>query len=238
MAIWTGWAGRIGSYCVWEETAPRDVWWTKDHTDGVLIHRIFPDAEEVSVIMERKTYVWWEKEDEAGGYFAVLLPVRKVPKYSGDFIKFGRDRDRMLRIPTSVFPHARSQSGREEKAFAQVFEAYKKLPSCGETKERKGTFCCSIRTQWVTSQVDFNGWTWTCDYASYAYVRVSWLFENWVEASIGHYKYEIKVKGMVVLLWPILMGKQCRPWSWGASAGRGKCFSVEWWDWRERVPKI
>ena len=54
---------------------------------------IFPDAEEVSVISGKKTYVC-EKEDEAG-YFAVLLPVRKVPEYRF-LIKMGETEKEML----------------------------------------------------------------------------------------------------------------------------------------------
>ena len=48
--------------------------------DGVLIQGFFPDAEEVSVISGKKTYVC-EKEDEAGIFCEYLLPVRKVPEY-------------------------------------------------------------------------------------------------------------------------------------------------------------
>ena len=70
---------RIEAIVYGEETAPRDVMGPRITQDGVLIQGFFPDAEEVSVISGKKTYVC-EKEDEAG-YFAVLLPVRKVPEY-------------------------------------------------------------------------------------------------------------------------------------------------------------
>ena len=67
------------------------------------------------MISGKKTYAC-EKEDEAG-YFAVLLPVRKVPEYRF-LIKMGRDRDRMLMIP--MLFHARSQRKRR-RLSAQVF---------------------------------------------------------------------------------------------------------------------
>ena len=70
---------RIEAIVYGEETAPRDVMGPRITQDGVLIQGFFPDAEEVSVISGKKTYVC-EKEDEAG-YFAVLLPVRKVPDF-------------------------------------------------------------------------------------------------------------------------------------------------------------
>ena len=70
---------RIEAIVYGEETAPRDVMGPRITQDGVLIQGFFPDAEEVSVISGKKTYAC-EKEDEAG-YFAVLLPVRKVPEY-------------------------------------------------------------------------------------------------------------------------------------------------------------
>ena len=84
---------RIEAIVYGEETAPRDVMGPRITQDGVLIQGFFPDAEEVSVISGKKTYVC-EKEDEAG-YFAVLLPVRKVPEYRF-LIKMGENRDRML----------------------------------------------------------------------------------------------------------------------------------------------
>ena len=70
---------RIEAIVYGEETAPRDVMGPRITQDGVLIQGFFPDAEEVSVISGKKTYVC-EKEDEAG-YFAALLPLHKVPEY-------------------------------------------------------------------------------------------------------------------------------------------------------------
>ena len=93
---------RIEAIVYGEETAPRDVMGPRITQDGVLIQGFFPDAEEVSVISGKKTYVC-EKEDEAG-YFAVLLPVRKVPEYRF-LIKMGETEKECL-IPMRF--HARS----------------------------------------------------------------------------------------------------------------------------------
>lgn len=105
---------RIEAIVYGEETAPRDVMGPRITQDGVLIQGFFPDAEEVSVISGKKTYVC-EKEDEAG-YFAVLLPVRKVPEYRF-LIKWERQRQNVM-IP--MLFHARSQRKRR-RLSAQVF---------------------------------------------------------------------------------------------------------------------
>lgn len=105
---------RIEAIVYGEETAPRDVMGPRITQDGVLIQGFFPDAEEVSVISGKKTYVC-EKEDEAG-YFAVLLPVRKVPEYRF-LIKWERQRKNVM-IP--MLFHARSQRKRR-RLSAQVF---------------------------------------------------------------------------------------------------------------------
>ena len=106
---------RIEAIVYGEETAPRDVMGPRITQDGVLIQGFFPDAEEVSVISGKKTYVC-EKEDEAG-YFAVLLPVRKVPEYRF-LIKMGERQRQNVMIP--MLFHARSQRKRR-RLSAQVF---------------------------------------------------------------------------------------------------------------------
>ena len=105
---------RIEAIVYGEETAPRDVMGPRITQDGVLIQGFFPDAEEVSVISGKKTYVC-EKEDEAG-YFAVLLPVRKVPEYRF-LIKMGETEKECY---DPMLFHARSQRKRR-RLSAQVF---------------------------------------------------------------------------------------------------------------------
>ena len=107
---------RIEAIVYGEETAPRDVMGPRITQDGVLIQGFFPDAEEVSVISGKKTYVC-EKEDEAG-YFAVLLPVRKGAGIQIPYKKMGRDRGQNVMIP--MLFHARSQRKRRSLS-AQVF---------------------------------------------------------------------------------------------------------------------
>ena len=106
---------RIEAIVYGEETAPRDVMGPRITQDGVLIQGFFPDAEEVSVISGKKTYVC-EKEDEAG-YFAVLLPVRKVPEYRF-LIKMGETETECHDPYCFSMPDHR---GRGEGFSAQVF---------------------------------------------------------------------------------------------------------------------
>ena len=84
---------RIEAIVYGEETAPRDVMGPRITQDGVLIQGFFPDAEEVSVISGKKTYVC-EKEDEAG-YFCSIASCTQGAGIQISY-KNGRDRDRML----------------------------------------------------------------------------------------------------------------------------------------------
>ena len=108
---------RIEAIVYGEETAPRDVMGPRITQDGVLIQGFFPDAEEVSVISGKKTYVC-EKEDEAG-YFAVLIPRKTMADYTllVTYDKWERQRQNVM-IP--MLFHARSQRKRR-RLSAQVF---------------------------------------------------------------------------------------------------------------------
>ena len=147
---------RIEAIVYGEETAPRDVMGPRITQDGVLIQGFFPDAEEVNVISGKKTYVC-EKEDEAG-YFAVLLPVRKVPEYRF-LIKMGETEKECY--DPYAFPCQITEE--EEKAFCAgvYYEAYKKLGAHPmEIKGVKGTLFAVWAPNAVSVNIagDFNGW--------------------------------------------------------------------------------
>lgn len=189
---------RIEAIVYGEETAPRDVMGPRITQDGVLIQGFFPDAEEVSVISGKKTYVC-EKEDEAG-YFAVLLPVRKVPEYRF-LIKMGETETECY--DPYAFPCQITEE--EEKAFCAgvYYEAYKKLGAHPvEIKGVKGTLFAVWAPNAVSVNIagDFNGWIGRATIMHR--MPMSGIFELFVpgvEAGT-HYKYEIKVKGGEVLL--------------------------------------
>ena len=189
---------RIEAIVYGEETAPRDVMGPRITQDGVLIQGFFPDAEEVSVISGKKTYVC-EKEDEAG-YFAVLLPVRKVPEYRF-LIKMGETEKECY--DPYAFPCQITEE--EEKAFCAgvYYEAYKKLGAHPmEIKGVKGTLFAVWAPNAVSVNIagDFNGWIGRATIMHR--MPMSGIFELFVpgvEAGT-HYKYEIKVNGGEVLL--------------------------------------
>ena len=189
---------RIEAIVYGEETAPRDVMGPRITQDGVLIQGFFPDAEEVSVISGKKTYIC-EKEDEAG-YFAVLLPVRKVPEYRF-LIKMGETETECY--DPYAFPCQITEE--EEKAFCAgvYYEAYKKLGAHPvEIKGVKGTLFAVWAPNAVSVNIagDFNGWIGRATIMHR--MPMSGIFELFVpgvEAGT-HYKYEIKVKGGEVLL--------------------------------------
>lgn len=189
---------RIEAIVYGEETAPRDVMGPRITQDGVLIQGFFPDAEEVSVISGKKTYVC-EKEDEAG-YFAVLLPVRKVPEYRF-LIKMGETEAECY--DPYAFPCQITEE--EEKAFCAgvYYEAYKKLGAHPmEIKGVKGTLFAVWAPNAVSVNIagDFNGWIGRATIMHR--MPMSGIFELFVPGveTGTHYKYEIKVKGGEVLL--------------------------------------
>ena len=189
---------RIEAIVYGEETAPRDVMGPRITQDGVLIQGFFPDAEEVSVVSGKKTYVC-EKEDEAG-YFAALLPLHKVPEYRF-LIKMGETETECY--DPYAFPCQITEE--EEKAFCAgvYYEAYKKLGAHPvEIKGVKGTLFAVWAPNAVSVNIagDFNGWIGRATIMHR--MPMSGIFELFVpgvEAGT-HYKYEIKIKGGEVLL--------------------------------------
>lgn len=189
---------RIEAIVYGEEASPRDVMGPRITPDGVLIQGFFPDAEEVSVISGKKTYVC-EKEDEAG-YFAALLPVRKVPEY-----KFRVKTGETVIESYDPYAFACQITEEEEKAFCAgvYYEAYKKLGAHPmEINGIKGTLFAVWAPNAISVNIegDFNGWIGRATIMHR--MPMSGIFELFVpgiEAGT-HYKYEIKVKGGEVLL--------------------------------------
>ncbi|MBR2765440.1 MAG: alpha amylase C-terminal domain-containing protein [Blautia sp.] len=105
-----------------EECSPRDYMAPRLTPDGVLIQGFFPGAFEASVITGRKV-IPMTMEDETG-YFAVLIPGRKIPEYHFRVTRESR---------TQEFKDAYAFPGliteQEEKAFCAGvwYEAWRKL---------------------------------------------------------------------------------------------------------------
>ena len=189
---------RIEAIVYGEETSPRDVMGPKITRDGVLIQGFFPGADQVSVVCEGKEYPC-ELEDEAG-YFAALLPLRKIPSYTfrvktGESVKESAD--------PYAFPCQITEE--EEKKFCAgvYYEAYEKLGAHPmEINGVRGT-CFAV---WAPNAVsvnvagDFNNWNGRAHIMHR--MPMSGIFELFipgVEAGC-FYKYEVKVKGGNVFL--------------------------------------
>ena len=115
-----------------EEPSPRDIMAPRLTPDGVLIQGFFPGAQEAFVVMDHKEEPM-TMEDEAG-YFAVMIPARKIPDYRFRVMRGGRQQE--FRDPYA-FPGQITEQ--EEKAFCAGvwYDAWKKMGAhaclCGET---------------------------------------------------------------------------------------------------------
>lgn len=184
---------RIEAVVYGEERSPRDVMGPRLTTEGVLIQGFFPEAESAEVLLENTAYPM-EREDEAG-YFAALIPGRKIPSYQFRVTRKGR---------TEVFYDAYAFPGliteAEERAFCAgvYYHAYEKLGAHFMTYNGvKGTSFAVWAPNAVSVSVvgDFNGW----DGRSHGMHRMpmSGIFELFIPGVKNGdlYKYEIKVKG-------------------------------------------
>lgn len=183
-------------YC--EESAPRDVMGPSLTQEGVIVQGFFPDAEAVSVVTGGKTYVC-ELEDEAG-YYAVLLPRRKIPEYKFRVTKNGETKEF---YDPYAFPGQITED--EEKAFCAgvYYEAYEKMGAHPmEINGVKGTYFAVWAPNAVRVSVvgAFNNW----DGRTLMMHRMpmSGIYELFVPG-VGAgdiYKYEIKTKDGGILL--------------------------------------
>lgn len=183
-------------YC--EENAPKDVMGPSLTQDGVVVQGFFPGAEEVLVVTGGKTYAC-ELEDEAG-YYAVLLPRRKIPEY-----KFRVTKDGVTKEFHDPYAFPGQITEDEEKAFCAgvYYEAYKKLGAHPmEINGVKGTYFAvwAPNAKRVSVVGDFNNW----DGRTLMMHRMpmSGIYELFVpEVGKGEiYKYEIKTKEGEILL--------------------------------------
>ena len=181
-----------------EEVSPRDVCGPRITKDGVLVQGFFPDAAEVSVISGKQIYPC-EKHDEAG-YFAALLPFRKIPEYKFR-IKTGEETKEIY--DPYAFPCQFTEE--EEKAFCAgvSYEAYKKLGAHPMKIDGvQGTYFAvwAPNAMRVSVVGDFNQWDGRRNLMHR--MPMSGIFELFVpEVGTGElYKYEIKTKRGEILL--------------------------------------
>ena len=155
----------IGEYMDWprieaviygEEAAPADVMGPRITKDGVLIQGFFPGAKAAAIQSGRKKYPM-ELQDE-NGYFAALLPLRKIPDYTFE-VSFA-DKKRNF-ADAYAFPGRITEEEEKEFLAGVWYDAYKKLgahPS--ESGKVKGT-CFAVwapNARRVSVVGDFNDW--------------------------------------------------------------------------------
>lgn len=183
-------------YC--EESAPRDVMGPSLTQEGVVVQGFFPEAEAVSVVTGGKTYAC-ELEDEAG-YYAVLLPKRKIPEYKFRVTKDGEIKEF---YDPYAFPGQITED--EEKAFCAgvYYEAFKKMGAHPmEFNGVKGTYFAVWAPNAIRVSVvgDFNNWDGRT--LMMHKMPMSGIYELFVPG-VGAgdiYKYEIKTKDGEILL--------------------------------------
>lgn len=207
---------RIEAVVYGEEVSPKDVMGPRITKDGVLIQGFFPEAKSAKVIAGKKEYQM-EMEDEAG-YFAVLLPAKRIPKYS--FLVQWEDYEKQW---TDPYQYSGQVLPEEEKAFCAgvYYESYKKLGAHLMTVDGvEGTYFAvwAPNAQRVSVVGDFNNWDGR--FLMMHRMPMSGIFELFVpDIKAGTlYKYEIKEKSGKISL-------KADPYGFGAEKPKD-CASV------------
>lgn len=207
---------RIEAVVYGEEVSPKDVMGPRITKDGVLIQVFFPEAKSAKVIAGKKEYQM-EMEDEAG-YFAVLLPAKRIPKYS--FLVQWEDYEKQW---TDPYQYSGQMLPEEEKAFCAgvYYESYKKLGAHLMTVDGvEGTYFAvwAPNAQRVSVVGDFNNWDGR--FLMMHRMPMSGIFELFVpDIKAGTlYKYEIKEKSGKISL-------KADPYGFGAEKPKD-CASV------------
>ncbi|MEF2653513.1 MAG: 1,4-alpha-glucan branching enzyme [Blautia sp.] len=207
---------RIEAVVYGEEVSPKDVMGPRITKDGILIQGFFPEAKSAKVIAGKKEYQM-EMEDEVG-YFAVLLPAKRIPKYS--FLVQWEDYEKQW---TDPYQYSGQMLPEEEKAFCAgvYYESYKKLGAHLMTVDGvEGTYFAvwAPNAQRVSVVGDFNNWDGR--FLMMHRMPMSGIFELFVpDIKAGTlYKYEIKEKSGKISL-------KADPYGFGAEKPKD-CASV------------
>ena len=181
-----------------EEATPRDLMAPRITADGVLVQGFFPNADSVEVLVDKKTYKM-EQQDEAG-YFAAMLPMRKVPSYQ---YRITKGKEVCTVNDPYAFPVQITED--EEKAFCAgvYYHAYEKLGA--HPKEIDGVTGTSFAV-WAPNALrvsvvgDFNNWDGRCHMMHR--MPMSGIYELFIPG-VGDgavYKYEMKLKSGAIQL--------------------------------------
>ena len=181
-----------------EEKYPRNILGPRVTPEGILIQCFFPEEEKVSLrtLSDRKLHAMTEED---GGYFAILLPGKKIPRYT--FVLGDKKEGREIYDPYA-FP---SQITEKEEARFQAgicYDIYEKLgahPMTVQGVEGVNFAVWAPNALRVSVVGDFNRWDGrTCQ----MHCLDSGIFELFIPGlKAGDlYKYEIKAKGGLTYL--------------------------------------
>ena len=184
-----------------EEDQPHSILGARICAEGVLVQAFLPGALSVSVIVEGKKKEYpMEQEDEAG-FFAALLPGRKIPAYRFRAV-FENDREEILEDPYRFGPVITEQEAARF-STGECTDAYRILGSHPAVIDHTQGVRFAV---WAPNAVrvsvvgDFNNW----DGRALPMRRLSdsGIFELFVPGlSAGTlYKYEIKARGGLTFL--------------------------------------
>ena len=183
-----------------EHDNPHQVLGARETQEGILISTFDPYATGVEVLLKgKKTPVVMEKMDE-GGYFAALVPGKKIPEYRYRYIY--EDSEKECADPYHFLPQI---SDEELKAFAAGinYEIYEKLGAHPMTIEGVDGIYFAVWAPYairVSVVGDFNLW----DGRRHPMRRLGYsgVHELFIpEARVGDlYKFEIKAKGGLTYL--------------------------------------
>ena len=189
---------RIEAIVYGEEASPKDVMKPRITLDGILLQGFFPEAEKAEVIVEGKSYEMI-CEDEAG-YFACMVPGRKIPMYQYVVTKDGEEK---RFTDPYAFPGMITEE--EEKAFCAgvYYRVYEKLGAHPMVIDGvDGTYFAvwAPNAMRVSVVGDFNDW----DGRGHMMHRMpmSGIFELFIPGVMPGeiYKYEIKKKNKEIHL--------------------------------------
>ena len=194
-----------------EEKYPRNILGPRVTPEGILIQCFFPEEEKVSLrtLSDRKLHAMTEED---GGYFAILLPGKKIPRYT--FVLGDKKEGREIYDPYA-FP---SQITEKEEARFQAgicYDIYEKLgahPMTVQGVEGVNFAVWAPNALRVSVVGDFNRWDGrTCQ----MHCLDSGIFELFIPGlkAGDRYKYEIKAKGGLTYLKadPYANAAQMRP---------------------------
>lgn len=182
-----------------EEDNPHELLGAQATAEGILIQTFFPTAKSVSVCIKDKEYPM-ELQDEAG-YFAVLVPGKRVPDYRYR-VTFDNDTEQVYRDPYNFAPQITEKETKKFNAGI-CYNIYEKLGAHPmKLNGVEGVYFAVWAPNALRVSVvgDFNLWD-----GRRLPMRRLWdsgIFELFVPGlSAGIiYKYEVKARGRLTFL--------------------------------------